>query len=50
MLAGRYVALPMQMRWSEAGGLANAQDEYQHAGPIGRDFRAAGANRASMTA
>ena len=27
MLGVRYVALLMQMRWSEAGGLASAQDE-----------------------
>jgi len=27
ILGVRYVALPMQMRWSEAGGLASAQDD-----------------------
>ena len=32
------------------GEVASPPDEHQHAGPIGRDFRTAGANRASEAA
>jgi hypothetical protein len=31
----------------DLGGVSVELDEHQHAGPIGRDFRTAGANRAS---